>query len=108
MHDALVRSKPAELLFVCHRALQRTEIGHDFLDGFADEPLRVKSGGFANELIAFAQGEGETGSNPAFIILQFCDGVGINWIFVDRVAAVAVADGETCVTRGNLLDHKSR
>ena len=66
--------------------------GHDFFDGFSDELLRVKFGGFTDELIAFAQREGEADAGPAFVVVQFRHGIGINRVFVNRIAAVAVAN----------------
>ncbi len=68
--------------------------------GFSNELLRIKFGGFADELIAFAQREGQTDAGAALVVVQFRDGIGINRVFMDCIAAVAVADGITRVAGG--------
>jgi hypothetical protein len=105
LDHALVRTKPAKLLFVRHRALDRAEIGYDFINGFSGEPLRVKLGRFADELIAFAKREREAGSDPAFAVMQLRDGVGINWGLVNRITPMPVAQGKTCVANRNPFNH---
>src|SRR5262249_9057427 len=94
------------LLFISHLALQRSEARHDLFDGMAGESLRVKAGRLADELITFAKREREADAGATVIIMQFRDGVRINRITMDGVAAVAMTDGETSVARGNVANHK--
>ena len=74
--------------------------------GFSDESLRIKFGGFADELIAFAQCEGETDTGEALVVVQFRDGIGIDRVFMNCIAAAAVANRITRVAVGRGLDHK--
>ena len=60
-----MRAEPAELLLVGHLVLQCAEISHDFLDGSSDQPLRVEPGGFADQLVTFAECERKTDSGFA-------------------------------------------
>src|SRR5271170_5691601 len=98
-----MRTEPAKLLFVGHCALPAAEIRHDFFDGLAGELLGVEFRCRTNQLIAFAQRKSKTDSDPALVILQLRDGVGINRVAMDCIAAVTVADGITRVAGGNGL-----
>jgi len=48
----------------------------------------------------------EANASAAFVVVQFRDGVGIDRIFVNRIAAVTVTDGKTRIARGDFLNHK--
>ena len=108
MHDAFVRTEPAELLFVSQRALERAKAGHEIFDGSPNQSPRIKSSRFTDELIAFAKRKRQADTCPAFVILQFSHRVGINGIFMNRVAAVTVADGKARVARGRFVDDSQR
>jgi hypothetical protein len=103
-----VGAKPAELLLVRHRVLQRAEAGHDFFNGFPDQPLRVEFRRFADKLISFTQCKRKADAGSAFVVVQLRYGIGINRVAMNRIAAVAVADGKTRVAGGNLPNHKSK
>ena len=104
MDHSFVRAKPAELLLVRHRLLQGSEIRHDFLNVFTLKTRGVKSRGLAHELIALAQREGKADTGPAVLIVELSHRVGVDRVLVDRIAAVALADGKARVARG----HSSR
>jgi hypothetical protein len=76
------------------------------MNGCPDQPLGVALPGSEDELIAFAQSEGESNSCATCMIVQLRDGTGINRIAVNHIAAGAVAHGITDVAGRNGLDHK--
>ena len=105
MDDTLVGSEPAKLLLVCHLMLEFAEIRHDLLDVLTAETGRIELGRAAGEVISLTQGEGKTGSRVTGIVGEQRDGVGINRILVDGIAAMSGADGESRIARGDILDH---
>ena len=105
MDDALVGPEPAELLLVGHLVLQLSEIRHDLLDVVTAQTGRIELGRAAGEVISLTKGEGKTGSGVTGIIGEQRDGVGVDRILVDGIAAMSGADGESCIARGDILDH---
>ena len=94
---AFVRSQPAELLLVGGGVLPGSEFGHERFDVAAGQVAGEEVGGAADQIVAFAEGEGEAGGHGAVRQMEFGDRIGIHRIAVNGIAAGPGAQRETTV-----------